>query len=74
MIPVLVVTGPIGVGKTATLLEADSLLVAAGSRHATIELEELGLSVLSPRSCCYGAPGSPRRVVDATPALGIGKW
>lgn len=42
MIPVLVVTGPIGVGKTAVLHEADSLLVAAESRHATIELEEIG--------------------------------
>jgi len=41
MIPVLVVTGPIGVGKTAVLHEVDSLLIAAESRHATIELEEL---------------------------------
>jgi hypothetical protein len=41
MIPVLLVTGPIGVGKTAVLYEADSVLVAADSRHATIELEEL---------------------------------
>jgi hypothetical protein len=41
MSSVLVVTGAIGVGKTAVLREADSLLVAAGSRHATIELEEL---------------------------------
>jgi hypothetical protein len=41
VIPVLVVTGPIGVGKSAVLYEADSLLVAAGSRHATVELEEL---------------------------------
>lgn len=41
MIPVLVVTGPTGVGKTAVLFEVDSLLVAAGSRHATVELEEL---------------------------------
>lgn len=42
MIPVLVVTGPVGVGKSAVLHEADSLLIAAESRHATIELEELG--------------------------------
>lgn len=41
MIPVLVVTGPTGAGKTAVLHEADTLLVAGGSRHATIELEEL---------------------------------
>lgn len=37
----LVVTGPIGVGKTAVLYEADALLVGAGSSHATVELEEL---------------------------------
>src|SRR5207248_2853446 len=41
-VPVLLVTGPIGVGKTAVLHEADSLLVEAGVRHATVELEELG--------------------------------
>jgi hypothetical protein len=41
VVPVLVVTGPIGVGKTAVLHEADSLLVETGSSHATIELEEI---------------------------------
>jgi hypothetical protein len=41
VIPVLVVTGPIGVGKTAVLHEADSVLAAVETRHATIELEEL---------------------------------
>jgi hypothetical protein len=41
VIPVLVVTGPIGVGKTAVLHEVDALLVAAGSHHATVELEEI---------------------------------
>lgn len=41
MIPVLVVTGPIGVGKTAVLHEVDSLLVAPGSCHATVEMEEI---------------------------------
>ena len=41
MVPVLVVTGPIGVGKTAVLYEADALLVGAGSSHATVEWEEL---------------------------------
>jgi adenylylsulfate kinase-like enzyme len=41
MISVLVVTGPIGVGKSAVLHEADSVLVAAGSCHATVELEEI---------------------------------
>jgi hypothetical protein len=41
MIPVLVVTGPVGVGKTAVLHEADALLVEAGDSHATVELEEI---------------------------------
>jgi len=41
VIPVLLVTGPIGVGKTAVLHAADSLLIEAGCRHATIELEEI---------------------------------
>ncbi len=34
-------TGPIGVGKTVVLYEADALLIAAGSHHATVELEEV---------------------------------
>jgi chloramphenicol 3-O-phosphotransferase len=38
---VLLVTGPIGVGKTAVLHEADSLLIEADARHATVELEEI---------------------------------
>ena len=42
MVPVLFVTGPIGVGKTAVLHEADSLLIQADVRHATVELEEIG--------------------------------
>ncbi len=41
VVPVLLVTGPVGVGKTAVLHEADRLLVARGARHATVELEEI---------------------------------
>lgn len=41
MVPVLLVTGPIGVGKTVVLHEADALLIEAGVRHATVELEEI---------------------------------
>jgi chloramphenicol 3-O-phosphotransferase len=41
MVPVLLVTGPIGVGKTAVLREADTLLTESGTRHATVELEEI---------------------------------
>jgi predicted kinase len=40
-VPVLFVTGSIGVGKTAVLREADSLLIRADIRHATVELEEI---------------------------------
>ena len=41
MVLVLLVTGPVGVGKTAVLHEADSLLIEAGACHATVELEEI---------------------------------
>jgi predicted kinase len=41
VIRVLVVTGPVGVGKSAVLHEADALLISAGVRHATVELEEI---------------------------------
>jgi hypothetical protein len=41
VVPVLLVTGPIGVGKTAVLREADALLIEAGFGHATVELEEI---------------------------------
>jgi hypothetical protein len=41
VVPVLLVTGPVGVGKTAVLYEADALLIETGSRHATVELEEI---------------------------------
>lgn len=37
----LLVTGPIGVGKTTVLLEMDALLIAADARHATVELEDI---------------------------------
>ena len=39
--PLLLVTGPIGVGKTAVLHEADAMLIEAGVGHATVELEEI---------------------------------
>ena len=41
MTQVAVVVGPVGVGKSAVLREADSLLVEAGVLHATVELEEV---------------------------------
>jgi len=41
VVPVLLVTGPVGVGKTAVLREADWLLIEAGAQHATVELEEI---------------------------------
>lgn len=40
VVPVFV-TGPIGVGKSAVLNEADGLLIDARAGHATVELEEL---------------------------------
>jgi len=41
MVPVLVITGPVGVGKSTVLHEIDQHLVAAGVPHASVELEEL---------------------------------
>jgi ribose 1,5-bisphosphokinase PhnN len=41
MVPILVLTGPVGVGKSAVLYEVDRLLVEAGVAHASVELEEL---------------------------------
>jgi hypothetical protein len=41
MVPVGVITGPVGVGKSAVLQEADALLISAGVVHATIELEDV---------------------------------
>jgi hypothetical protein len=41
VVPILVLTGPVGVGKTAVLYEIDRLLIEAGVAHASVELEEL---------------------------------
>jgi hypothetical protein len=41
VVPVLMVTGPVGVGKSIVLHEADALLLDAGIQHATVELEEI---------------------------------
>jgi len=39
--PVAVVTGPVGVGKSTVLQEADALLVSTAVRHASVELEDI---------------------------------
>jgi hypothetical protein len=41
MVAVAVITGPVGVGKSTVLREADALLVAAGVPHASVEIEDL---------------------------------
>jgi nucleoside-triphosphatase THEP1 len=41
MTAVLVVTGPVGVGKSAVLNEADAMLGSAGVPHATTVSEEV---------------------------------
>jgi ribose 1,5-bisphosphokinase PhnN len=41
MVSVLVITGPVGVGKSVVLREVDRVLVSAGVPHASVELEEL---------------------------------
>lgn len=40
--PVLLFTGPTGVGKTAVLSAASSLLSDAGARHAAVTLSDIG--------------------------------
>ena len=41
MVPVAVITGPVGVGKSTILQEADALLIDAGVAHASLEIEDL---------------------------------
>jgi hypothetical protein len=41
VVPVLLVTGPVGVGKSAVLHEAGELLIRAEIPHATVVLEEI---------------------------------
>ena len=38
-VPLLIVTGPMGVGKRAVLHEADRILVQAKMSHATVVFE-----------------------------------
>ena len=51
-VPLLVVTGPVGVGKTTVALEMSSLLGEAGVPHAVVDLDAL--------SWCYPAPADDR--------------
>jgi adenylylsulfate kinase len=42
-IPVLLVTGPVGVGKTTTAAAVSWLLSEQGVRHARVDLDEIGI-------------------------------
>jgi hypothetical protein len=55
VVPVLVVTGPVGVGKSAVLHAADAILVTSGGRHATVELEDIARVWPHPRTERGGA-------------------
>ena len=46
-VPVLVITGTMGSGKTTTLGEASDLLTARGMAHAAVDLDTLGMGQLS---------------------------
>lgn len=52
MVDVLVVTGPVGVGKSTVLNEAEVMLADAGVRHATIVLPEIA-------RCAQAGQGDP---------------
>jgi adenylylsulfate kinase-like enzyme len=47
-VPVLLVTTPVGVGKTTVALEASDVLEATGVAHAVIDVDAL--------SWCYPTP------------------
>lgn len=51
-IPVLVITGPIGVGKTTVAAEASELLDGAGIAHAMVDIDSL--------RWCYPRPSHDR--------------
>jgi molybdopterin-guanine dinucleotide biosynthesis protein len=47
-VPVLLITGPVGAGKTSVLAEVTELLEAAAVPFAVVDLDSL--------PCCYPAP------------------
>lgn len=57
-VPVLLVTGPVGVGKTTAAGEISSLLNAAGVPHAVVDMDAL-------RWCYPSPPGDPYNVALA---------
>jgi Transposase, Mutator family len=54
-VPVLLVTGPVGVGKTSVAFEVSELLEEAGVPHAVVDVDTL-------RWCYPAPPGDPFRV------------
>jgi deoxyadenosine/deoxycytidine kinase len=51
-VPVLIITGPVGVGKTTVALEVNELLRARGVLHAVVDLDSLAWVYPTP-------PGDP---------------
>ena len=49
-LPVILITGPVGVGKTTVAFEVSALLEAAGVAHAVVDMDAL-------RSCHPAPPG-----------------
>lgn len=47
-VPVLFITGPVGVGKTTVAYEAGTLLAAAGVPHAVVDLDALAAAYPRP--------------------------
>jgi adenylylsulfate kinase-like enzyme len=47
-VPVLLITGPVGVGKSTIALEVSNLLERVGTSHAVVDLDALGWAYSSP--------------------------
>lgn len=64
MTPVAVVTGPVGVGKSTVLREADALLTGRDICHASVELEDIAYRNLAALWVNYSDAGADRLLLS----------
>jgi Ni2+-binding GTPase involved in maturation of urease and hydrogenase len=67
-LPVLLITGPVGVGKTAVAFETMELLEARDVSHAFFDIDGLTYFHPKPRDDCFGEPFAIRSSRDARSA------